>query len=214
MPGFSMWTLFKRANSTRGFTLIEVLLAVTIMAVIATGIYTTFAQGLRLWRRAIEIKPDIESNLIFEKAAADLKNLFPGKKPPFKGEQNALEFLTYSPQDLTDEDGHRIKQPVFVRYLYDASAGTLMRSEESLRRQLAPKKETDESLLKPLGLILKDCSFEYYHQDTEKKIFEWKSFWKDTCPPKAVRISLRYDDGNKTGYQVKILPVPAGGCAA
>ncbi len=206
--------LNKKKYSREGFTLIELLLAVTIMAVIGTGIYTTFAQGLRLWRRAIEIKPDIESNLVFEKTASDLRNLFRGTKRTFKGEEKALEFFTYSTQDQMDRDGHRIKEPVFVRYRYDASVGSLMRSEESFRTVLLPKKEADDTLFKPMGAALKDCSFEYYHEDSEKKIFEWKSFWKDPCPPKAVRVSLRYDDGNKTGHQVKILSVPAGGCAA
>lgn len=197
----------------KGFTLIELLLAVTLTAVLAAGIYSTFAQGLRLWKRAVEMKPDMESDIIFEKTGADLRSVFIGKKRPFKGEKNLVEFFSYSQQDLMDEHGLRIKKPVWVQYRFDLDKGELVRTEESLRQTLAVSKKYDTSEVKTVSRILKDCSFDYYHEDSEKKTFQWKPFWKEACPPKAVRISLRYEDGNKIGYLVKILPVPAGVCA-
>lgn len=205
-----------RRISQRGFTLIELLLAVTLTAVLATGIYSTFAQGLRLWKRAVEMKPDMESDLVFEKTASDLRNAFNAKKSPFKGEKSFLEFFSYSQQDLMDsEHGHRIKMPVRIQYRFDADQGRLLRTEESLRQVLEPPKKTPRELeAKGVGGLLKDCSFDYYHEDPEKKTFQWKPFWKSSCAPKAVRISLRYDDGNKIGYLVKILPLQTGVCTA
>lgn len=207
--------VFKRRISQKGFTLIELLLAVTLTAVLATGIYSTFAQGLRLWKRAVEMKPDMESDLTFEKTGADLRNAFNSKRRPFKGEKNVMEFFSYAQQDLVDADhGHRIKQPVWVQYRFDADQGRLLRAEESLRQTLEPPKMKRELEAKNVGGLLKDCSFDYYHEDSEKKTFQWKPFWKNSCAPKAVRISLRYDDGNKIGYLVKILPLQASVCPA
>ncbi len=206
--------VFKR-SAQKGFTLIELLLAVTLTAVLAAGIYSTFAQGLRLWKRAVDMKPDMESDLVFEKAASDLRNAFNAKKRPFKGEKNFLEFFSYAQQDLVDpEHGHRIKMPVRVQYRFDADLGRLLRTEESFRQVLEPPKMERELEAKNVGGVLRDCSFDYYHEDSEKKTFQWKPFWKNSCAPKAVRISLRYDDGNKIGYLVKILPLQTGVCTA
>lgn len=200
----------------RGFSLIELLLAVMLTAVLAAGIYSTFSQGLRLWKRAVEMKPDLESDIVFEKIQGDFRNLFLSGRQKFAGEKDSFGFYAFSPQDRVDsEQKYRIKVPVRVNYRFDAGEGYLLRSEKSFRAELAPPKMTgEESAELKVGGQLQACSFEYYHEDLEKKTFQWKPFWKEACAPRAVRISLRYESSNKIGYVVKIIPVPAGGCTS
>ena len=63
-----------KKNST-AFTLLELLLAVTIFAVIATALYSSFFAGIRIFRRAqvtMEFHQDIR--LVTEELAFDLRN--------------------------------------------------------------------------------------------------------------------------------------------
>lgn len=110
-----------------GFTLIEVMLAVMIVSVISVAIYTTFAQGINLWKRALSEQPDLDVELFLEKAAMDLRNAFPYGTQGFSGSEDSFEFYRIAPRDLAEAKGKKARADVPVRIRYsvdrDESAG-------------------------------------------------------------------------------------------
>jgi len=184
-----------------GLSLIEMLIAVSILSFIGLVLYTVFYQGTKLWQRSLLMKPDIESDIIFEKMAHDLRSAYSAKMGSFGGKADHVEFFAYSRGAIEEPNGEiRIHSPAKVRYHFDDTARQLYRGEETYMK------------LSPLGENLKECKFEYYHEDAARKVYEWKDFWDSPCPPKAVRVSLRFDDQKETVFHTKIISLPADAC--
>lgn len=198
----------------KGLSLIEMLIAVSILSFIGLVLYTVFYQGTKLWQRSLLMKPDIESGIVFEKMAHDLRSAYSAQMGSFDGKAARVEFYAYSRSALEDSTGEtRIDRPAKVQYLYDAGTRRLYRGEETYIKMLAfLKLESAPLELSPLADNLKDCRFEYYHEDINKKIYQWKDFWDSPCPPKAIRVSLRFDDQKETVFHTKIIPLPADAC--
>jgi len=203
-----MQTLFSQRKSQHyGFSLIELLIAVSIIAFVGMVLYTTFSQGMRVWRRAVDMQPDFVSDLIFEKIERDLANAFEAGFRPLRREGDVLQFFSHSVYGKNDGSARRM--PVRITYQFDKSLGVLTREEERypelltaiLREPSAGRIEAEH---------MQSVQFEYYHQNPDGEAFLWKPFWRGGCLPEAVRISIQMD-GSKQGLRaVKILPVPAG----
>lgn len=59
----------------RGFTLIELTVAVTIFAIIAVSIFTTFNTGIKVWRKSTPLMENSQSRMVFfDVISLDLKN--------------------------------------------------------------------------------------------------------------------------------------------
>ena len=205
---------FKCSKNSRGFSLIELLITVVIISFLGTAVFSTFAQGLRLWKRATAVKPEIESAFLFEKMASDLRNAYQGSTGGLHGEQNRMEFSAYGMASHASEGGDSAIQPSRrVSYRFEPQSGKLLKNELSLVEMLAPGRKDAENSYKELSGGLKECRFEYYHQDPKKKTYQWKSFWKSECMPKAIRISVKYDDEHSVGNHIKVVALPAQQCA-
>lgn len=194
--------------------MIEMLIAVSITSFLGLVLYTTFYQGMKLWDRSVKLVPDFESDILFEKMAYDLRNAYPSTFQPFGGTGSRMEFFSFSRRELIGNSGEvRIKQPVRVRYFFDPESKRILREETDYKRLLQDKKTEEEAQAAPAAEKLRDCKFEYYHENTEKKTYQWKDFWQGGCAPKAIRVSLQYDDQQTIGYLTKVIALPSGGCS-
>jgi type II secretion system protein J len=57
---------------TRGFTLLEILLAVTILAVLATAVYATWSAGLAGWKRSASVTENLQRERIVMETLTEL----------------------------------------------------------------------------------------------------------------------------------------------
>lgn len=204
-----------KLSEGKGMTLVEILIAVSIISFLGLVLYTIFYQGTKLWRRAALMQIDIDSDMVFEKMSSDLRNAYSGSPGQFTGKGGRVEFFSYSKNDLRDGSGSfTVKNPVRVRYAYQDDSHTLLRLEQDYRTLLSAKLEKQDAPGTPVAEKVKECRFEYLHENPEKKTFQWKDFWNDACPPKAVRVSLQFDDQKSAAIARKIIALPAGGCAA
>ncbi len=209
-----MFRRFNRMlNGDSGLSLIEVIVAVTIMSVICLGIYTTFVQGLKLWKRSTGIAPEIDTEIIYEKISHDVRNAA-GRQVGFQGDKKGFRFLVGQGLPVENSEVNKtLYEPAFIKYVYDTQEKKMFRHVESLRNYLfSAGKENREQVIGE-GMTAK---FEYYHIDKERKAFQWKDFWREEkCMPEAVRLSLSYDDASKINRYARIIHIPAGGrCAA
>jgi len=194
-----------------GFTFIEILIAVLMISILATAVYATFAQGLKLWQRAGQEQPALEMELFLEKVISDLRNALLYDSSAFSGDGRFLQFYRLAARSVSAETGspeEKISVPVRLRYEANPEAKIVLRKEESYPRILFPKTELpvqEKVVASGIGL----CLFEYYGWDEHRKIFEWRKRWIESYLPVAVKVSLEH--GSLPGRRIsRIIPLFPG----
>jgi prepilin-type N-terminal cleavage/methylation domain-containing protein len=209
-------------TSSRAFTFIELIIAVTIFAIIAVSIYSTFSAGIKIWLRT---SPMIEENqarrVFFNTIALDLKNAVayydvssvlskPGFGQEYEGKINftgmpdKISFMTII--SISDPDAGLREELARVTYFYDSETKTI-------KRLVATRLEgLNESSAKPTDMLAnvgkKDFGFEYCYKNIISNSdyeCEWKDAWEDKNVlkiPRGIRIKL--------GEARKLVFIPSG----
>ncbi len=221
-----------------GFTLVEILLTVSIVAFLGGSLYATFAAGLKLERRAKESFSDLaESRLLFEQLYKDLGRTvmydFRGSYPDRKSFAFAGEKLIF----LIEDQG----QLKWVRYrLAIATEGKIKETRLGIKtkRNVAVSNltSTEESLL---TLVREENDFVHFFDltDTPQKTdvlsarvlsdgwkvscapslgtmpkIEWESNWEKNFLPAAVRVSVSIKSRSSIAQKLtRDFILPSGG---
>ncbi len=158
-------TLLKK-NRASGFTLVEVLLVMTIFAFIGLGIATSFFSGMKLWARATGA--DFwHSDLVLSLESVS-KNLRQSLDVPgigFEGDSNNFSFPALSGNNI-----------IKASYSYSRDTKTLTRGESMMKDIIAKKLKID--MLQRDVLSLDEFTVQYLKVDKETKGLEWKDEWK------------------------------------
>ncbi len=132
-----------------GFTLAELLVSTTILAVVMAAVYSSFNNATRLWRLGEENLVSLQDGRIaLNIMRKDLVGIVPGSWHLFEGDQRSMMFYTVvRPMDVELEPYPRIMQ---VEYQLRRSAQdrsfTLRREERVVEGRLplmVPGQETD-----------------------------------------------------------------------
>ncbi|OGW92773.1 MAG: hypothetical protein A3K16_06010 [Omnitrophica bacterium RIFCSPLOWO2_01_FULL_45_24] len=196
-------------NKKRGFTFIELIVAVMIFSIIAVSVYSVFRAGVRLWHRT---NPLIQANqstrFFFNTISSDLKNSvsYRQKGVNFEGEKQKLSFMT-----LIDASGEGVlphTELARVTYHFD-------KTRKTVKRAVATKAEGfSEDYAKSADLLNdiddKNFGFEYCYKITSSPTeydYEWKDAWEDEDRdkgkiPRGVKV--------KAGEYSKTIFVPTG----
>ena len=198
-----------------GFTLIELLLAVLIISFLGEALYGVFTQGIRLWRRAVREKPEIEIDLYFEKLTADLRNAFNYPKKPFIGNEEAMEFYSLSdsvPQISRKGAGLGAAiQPIRIQYQYRSEAKSIYRAVTDYFGILSSTKES--ARVSEVARHIVRSEYRYFRNDP-RHFMDWVLRWSADCAPDAVKVNLDYEDQQKVKSVSKIISVPSGTCVS
>lgn len=135
----------KRKNGSAGrlgFTLIEILMVTSLMAVLGLAIYRSVINGLKIWERN-SLDSNAEDVAIFlDKIAYDLRNTLRHSSVPMFGNATAVSFSTMV-RTLEDERKRAtisvityIDQIGRVEYYYDEVRGSLMRRQANYSQAL------------------------------------------------------------------------------
>lgn len=166
----------------KGFTLLEILIAMTILSLIAVIIGASLRLGIRAWERG---EADIESsqNIRFfvERLSQQIKSAYPyqmqidGEKAiAFQGKSDSIFFVTSSVRD--NEGGLKW-------FSYFVKDGSLTVQEGILPDKKVMEKISENGEV--LDLNISELKFGYF--SSEKK--EWKESWDSkTELPGAVKI--------------------------
>ena len=191
---------YRLPRSVRGFTFMELLIALTIFAIIASSIYYTLGAGIRVYRRGNTVIRDNQKlRIFFDTISQDLRNavIYSDEKNNFYIEPEWL--------------GDRISFPAIVN-LFDESGmrGELVRVSYYLEKDRRKKKKfvmkragvhagfdeeeaQEEILLGDLeDFTLDDVTFEYCYKvpgfDDE---YDWREDEEYEDPlPRGIRINL------------------------
>ena len=200
-----------RAGRTRGgeggFTLLEVMIAMSILAMMSLLLYTSMSQTM-VGKEETEKRDDLHHSvaLAFNKMASDLQMAFlvPGteflgtdgsRKTVFKGTEEKMDFPSFShvryfkdvPETNFGEVGY------FLEDSKEEAGGKILMRREA---KILDDKPEEGGSVEPLVEGIKELRLEYY--DPNKK--EWQKGWDSSQLenshrlPRAVRIEIKVGD--------------------
>lgn len=226
-------TLIRQSYGENGFTLLELLIAITLIAMMSVGVWTALDLCIRSWTRGIET---IETNQrerntqeLVRKQIASAYPLIPSIgfsfdplhpqntvipisaafTPIFHGGENSLRFVT--PNSLLSMDSAGL---VLAEYEAEVdSDGNIFIVQREM--PYTGQNANDGGFTSSVYVFynLKECTFEYYSYGDADNPAEWLTEW-DTASrrhlPAAVRISMLYKDADRgsPGSQM-IIPLHA-----
>lgn len=188
----------------KAFTLVELLLAAAIFAVVVVSIFSAFHTGIFSYRNiddAIELYQSARRAL--ERMNLDVRNAFSysADDAKFTGDANSISFLTL--QETFSED-EVMRDYAFVSYSLEG--GRLIRlcrkGKESLNDKLAV--EPDE-----LAQGAEELVFSYGYVDKADGTLKWKDAWDDAASfPAALKVTLSLKNKANAAFERTIyLPI-------
>lgn len=192
---------YEREIKSFGFTLLEIIIAVSIFAVISICLYSIMRGGILLWKRQSGIM-DINSSIRFflDDIAKELRNSImyhqPEKsfrikseeepEPAFKGTQKSITFYCVKENK---KDKNMSKDILKIRYELseDSEGDKYIKKIFVSQRKGFNEDSADESIL--LSGI-KDLAFQYAVWNEKEALYEWVEHWESEGPPRGVRVRL------------------------
>ena len=223
------YNLICQSYSENGFTLLELVVAITLIAVMAAGVWTALNMCVRSWTRGIETieinQRDRSTADLVRKQIASAYPLVPASSTPSSGErrtsvstasipvfyggENSLRFVT--PNSLLSMDSGGL---VLVTYEAEVDSNDnifIVQREAPYFGQGVDDGGFTSSVY--VFYNLKECTFEYYSYGDADNPAEWLTEWDMASRrrlPAAVRISMLYKDAERSspGRQM-IIPLRA-----
>lgn len=173
------------SKTRAGFTLIELLVVVSILAIVATAIFTTMAGGIRIWKRIDQSAYQTEVMLTWKGLKKDLRNFFPFQPVGFYGGEKEIAFpglLIVEPE--TEGATNRHQEIARVRYYFDPDLKCLCKSKSPYRILVQGVKEECQRLISQI----EDLAFSYYSKGEGEG--SWNTSWNKENPPLALRLTI------------------------
>jgi prepilin-type N-terminal cleavage/methylation domain-containing protein len=226
------------SSDQQGFTLIEILLAVMIIAFMAGSLFATFAAGLKLERRAQQSFQDLgERRLIIEQLTRDLGRVvyydFTGSfadKKSFVVDETHLTFviddagqLKWVRYSLDTEDAGKVKttqlgitssRNVAVSTVSSTEVRllTLAREENTFVPSFVLTDPFERKEILTARVAGRGWQFSFAGTLVSQPKIEWQTDWEHDYLPAAVRMSLSIKSANgEVKKIVRDFVLPAGG---
>jgi len=224
--GYGLWGKFftktqnLKPKTQHGFTIVELLIASSIFAVISVAVYTTFSLGMKVWQKAEKLSNE-EARVFMkiEKMNRELREVFILKERGlfFWGNKSRMYFPAIVKSEVTK-----------LYYSFDSGSLTLVKGSETLKKILADleeekkkkeikqddksdgKEEGKERRFPRMSSYLSgvsDMKFSYLGFDIKKNKTVWKDEWKEETLPLAVKTEIII----KNEKQTSVTFIPCSG---
>jgi len=192
-------------NANKGFTLLELLISLTILGVIVVIIFGAFRIGVRAWEKG---EKDVESrqrqrivlDLIKRQLASIcLREVKDASQQPLllKGDNKSIEFVSHIPMVPGNQFG-----TVYVKYMVkQENGGERERLAFWEKNIVLLNKETDINDLHEDDFFelfpgVQSIAFEYLKGRIDEETWQWQETWDQTIDegfPRAIRVILMED---------------------
>lgn len=187
-----------RLKGQRGFTLLELLIAITLLAMLSIMLLGGMRLGGRVWERSAKtIDQTDETRIARDFVRTALSGAYPllDKSDPMHpvislvGEDKSLSFLAPMPQALGAAGLARMS-------LYVEDAGDTRRLILALRPELAFADAQSPAPSVLLGKV-KNAEFSYFGAEEAGKPPVWQDHWKSAITlPKLIRLRVAFAEGD------------------
>ncbi len=220
-------------SHVRGFTLIEILVAVTILSVVMTVTFLTFTTATAAWRRGVALADDLHhGDFVVEQLVMALRSAYypdvsgGGEEYGFTIEDNGDDEFSSDRISWVKLGGalvgshcpfagspHRV-----VFFVDDDDDGESSAAVKFWRVQGQPEEFEPDDDVEPVWIARKITGFNCRMQDPEEDVDEdtgeiaWIDEWEDTnCIPTAVELTLwmePLDEGEPAVEMKRIVQIP------
>jgi prepilin-type N-terminal cleavage/methylation domain-containing protein len=183
----------RRLRRICGFTLVELLIALSIFSIVAVGISSVFRSGLRTWRAGNQWSEENQgARNFFRIISKELQNSMNGSPEiSFEGSAHEVSFLTLV--DAYDPVVGSIRSLARVVYRHDAKKKTVKRIIAGLEAGFDIRKAKEVVVAENVSALDFTYAFAPIY---ENESIRWKSAWKDSKEiPRGIRIRM---DGFRT----------------
>ncbi|MDI6732583.1 MAG: prepilin-type N-terminal cleavage/methylation domain-containing protein [Planctomycetota bacterium] len=209
-------------RSIKGFTLIEVILASVLVAVVSLAIYHSYSQGILVWKKGQEASNQDKAIMFIERITREIKNSRPFAPIGFSVEEEKISFpnvvLKYGwDKTVSDDKESEAEQsdcplPLIARftYEYDKTNEKITRMEEiyaypnldELKRESdAMKKSTPRTILEDVEKITFSCA------TAKTEDLDFTNPISTTIAPYAIKIELKLKTMKKSLSRTVFIPV-------
>jgi prepilin-type N-terminal cleavage/methylation domain-containing protein len=123
-------------KSQAGFTLAELLVASTMLAIVMAAVYTSFNASLNMWRLgARNFEPYQDARIALDVMTREMHSLVRGTEHTLQGDSNEIEFYTIGPPMDVDEGF----EPRVLWVKYELDRGGLGRGKSITRTEALVK---------------------------------------------------------------------------
>ena len=188
----------------KGFTLLELLITTSLIALMGLAIYSVFARGVMVWGRGGVInKVEQEVRFTLQSLAKELRNSFKFSGIEFSGTKSGISFPAYvNTAGIAQDPKWEVGK---VSYFYDSSKKSFFRRQASYIELFQP----DSLQAKEIVSQINDLGINYYFFDAIGKTYNWKDSWTDKENfPLGVKIKLSVgtDEDEKVFVKTVYLP--------
>jgi len=172
----------------RGFTMVEVIVSMGLVALTMATLVALFSGGMRIWQRSeCGARQDQALYIAFDKMRRDLHHIQPFAKIPFKGARQAMEFPV-----LTDSGQYTqtVLEPGKKSFFYDKKTKTLCESEEPYRGM----KRYSERVCRAVLERVEKVQFNYLAYNANSESLSWSGQWTGSSFPVSIKMELEYVD--------------------
>ncbi|MDY6972447.1 MAG: type II secretion system protein [Thermodesulfobacteriota bacterium] len=219
-----MWPIIQGEDlkahvASRGFTLLELMISLTIVGLIAAIIFGALRVGVRAWEKG---ERDVESRqrerIVLDLLKRQLASVYlqpiisEGQQPFFlRGDSSSMEYVSQTPIVPSNEFGM-----VYVKYVVREEDGddgerlTFFEKNISLIDKDTNLGELDEDAFLELFPAIENIEFEYMRWQTDQEPLEWEEEWDPEAEkgfPRAVRITFQVDDEKAPVYVIARIDV-------
>ena len=193
----------KLKNSQQNsYTLIEMLLVVSILSMMGLALFHTLSSGLNIWERSRKFVVEEDIAIFFDKIGQDLRNSFYYSKMPFVGKGTLIRFPTRI--KILRAQGEEILEGMGeVEYYFDLNKKSLYRRQLSYGQALRGDSGKERLLLSSVEAV----HFGYYFLEGEESVFKKEI---DTRIPRGVAIEVQFLDGREKRSLRKLINLPQG----
>lgn len=193
------------SSARRGFSLLELLLVLTLAPIVFFTLYSNFSAGLRLWATVTRQTPEEDTAIFLHKVRRDVENMMRSDAVPFGGDREETVFASSIQAPAGLGGAHGIGE---VRLYYDASSRTV-------RREVRDYSQIHRDAPGQTSILLQGVSsfsFSYWVLQRTGG-YEWEDSWTPEAGllPSAVRLSFSTERSSEARQWVLVVPVGGKG---
>jgi general secretion pathway protein J len=207
-----------------GFTLLEMLVAVTLVAMMAVGLWAAFRTSIRSWSRGTEFMDANQRHRsildLVRKQMASTYGLYTPIDPLkggaphliFSGNESSIQFVSLNSLQFQESPGLTL---VYYETVRDSEGGYALVEKEARYTGQLPSQEAAENLSRatPIFEKLSSCIFEYFDPGNENNPAQWVKEWdgeKTGQLPVAISVTMisRDSRGNSLNRHM-VVPIQA-----